>query len=386
MKTDKDLPHSTILIIAINCSSLLAQIVQIGTITPTLSFFLEQSGATTLQIGWVVSASWLAILLVYRIIPYVIYRLGTINSMLVSCAISLFAIVGMMFLDDVWSLFCLNFLLGCGLILRWIVCDTWLLLLSEKSHHGKVIGIHETLMGLGIAVGPLIITVLAHNSLLILSACFFLILLSALIVVLLKKYNRYPSLPVELEDKKIAPLIFLALFAAFATGIIETSMIAFLPLMYIQWGMTLAASTMLLSSFGFGGAILQMPIGWVADKATTPVTLGLVCLMAFLMMVLLPFLGGELLAYLALFVCGGCIGGLNTLAVLDASHKVQEQQLSTAMMLIAVAYTLGSTIGPVATGGFANYQSYGLLWLSSVFLLMCFVLVVISLIKTRLGR
>lgn len=383
MKTDKYQPSSAISIVAINLLSLLAQIVQIGTITPTLSLFLEQTGATKFQIGWVVAASWLAILLVYRIIPYVIYRLGTINSILISSAISLFSIVGMMFYHSVWLLFCLNFLLGCGLVLRWIVCDTWLLLLTDKNNRGKVIGIHETLMGLGIAIGPLMITVLAHDTLLILSVCFFLILLSAFIVVFVKKHNRFPSLPTEHYDRKIAPLIFLALFAAFATGIIETSIIAFLPLMYIQLGVALAASTMLLSSFGFGGAILQMPIGWVADKNTTRFALGLICLIAFLMIVLLPLLGGSILAYIALFICGGCIGGLNTLAVLDASNKVQETQLSTAMMQVAFAYTLGSTIGPVTTGVFTNYQHYGLLWLSLIFLLICFTLVIISSIKSK---
>lgn len=55
------------------------------------------------------------------------------------------------------SFFVCNFLLGSGLIIRWIVCDTWLITIADDKERGRVIGVHETLMGVGIAIGPLLI-------------------------------------------------------------------------------------------------------------------------------------------------------------------------------------------------------------------------------------
>lgn len=365
--------HTLIAIMAINIASLLAQIVQIGTIAPTLSLFLDDIGATKFQIGLVIAASWLAILLVYKWVPQTISKLGAVNAMLLSTVISVFAVFGMVFSSSVMVLFVLNFILGLGLIVRWVVCDTWLLMLSAKSNRGKVIGTHETLMGLGIAIGPLIIAFTNNDKLDILYISIGLLVLSALITLIIKSANSYPATPKKQYDKNITPLIIIPLVAAGVAGVIETSMISFLPLMYISLGIAAYIATILLSSFGFGGALLQIPIGWLADKTTVQLALVITCLLAVITIIALPFLGTNFLTYAVLFVCGGCISGLNTLAVLEASQQVQDTQLSTSMMLIALVYTVGSIIGPIVTGAVVNYQQYGLLWTSLLFLMLCLI-------------
>lgn len=48
---------------------------------------------------------------------------------------------------------------------------------------------------------------------------------------------------------------------------------------------------------------------------------------------------------------------MNTLAVIEAGDRVGEQQVSTAMTAIAMLYTLGSVLGPIATGATVSYVS-----------------------------
>ncbi|WP_026077690.1 hypothetical protein [Pseudomonas sp. PAMC 26793] len=60
----------------INTLSVLSQIVQIGTITPLLSLSLEQKGVDPAKIGVIVSASWIAILLLYKVVPRLLGHLG----------------------------------------------------------------------------------------------------------------------------------------------------------------------------------------------------------------------------------------------------------------------------------------------------------------------
>ena len=369
---------SVLAIVAINLISLLAQIVQIGTIAPTLALFLATVGATELEIGLIVASSWIAILVIYNWVPYIIYKLGAVNAILLSTFISSLSIAGMIFSTNIIALFMLNFTLGCGLIIRWVVCDTWLLLLTTVSNRGKVIGIHETLMGLGIAIGPLIIAITDNNKLAIFYSCIFLLLVSGVTTVLIRHFNCFPPIPTKSYDKKIAPLLLLSLFAALVAGAIETSVISFLPLMYISLGIATYVSSILLSSFGFGGALLQIPIGWLADKITVRMALLLICAVALATFVSLSYLGSSPTTYVVLFVCGGCISGLNTLAVVNASNRVQAHQISTSMMFIALAYTGGSILGPIITGYAIRYQKYGLVLASVLVLIVFFALVLFS--------
>lgn len=108
-------------------------------------------GVEPAKIGVVVSASWLAILLLYKWVPRFLAHLGVVNTNIVSAALTITALVGMTLITHLVLIFALNFVLGIGLILRWIACDTWIVAVASKDERGRAISVHETLMGLGIA-------------------------------------------------------------------------------------------------------------------------------------------------------------------------------------------------------------------------------------------
>ena len=75
-----------------------------------------------------------------------------------SVAGSTAVIAAMAFTDDMAAFFILNLLAGLGLIVRWVTCDTWIVTIAPVEARGRAIGMHETLMGLGIALGPLLLS------------------------------------------------------------------------------------------------------------------------------------------------------------------------------------------------------------------------------------
>ncbi|PWV63180.1 MFS transporter [Plasticicumulans acidivorans] len=335
----------------INTLSGLSQIVQIGTVTPLLSLSLERQGVASTAIGGVVSASWIAILLLHTLVPRLLARSGLLSANLLGAALSIAALFGMSQSRDLRSLFAFNFLLGAGLILRWIACDTWIVAVAPRSSRGRAIGVHETLMGLGIAVGPLLLLVSGVDSALPYYACAALVCLSAGITLTLGKYDARPLTPVEKHRSQLFGVIPIALCGAFVAGFAETSSISFLASYSLSAGYLLAAATVLVSVFGVGGTVLQLPIGWLADKSSytsSQLLCGtILCLGAWLIPLSqpLPWLMSGLV-----FLWGGAIGGMNTLAVIEAGARVEERQVSTAMAAIAMAYTLGSVLGPIVTG------------------------------------
>ncbi len=342
----------------INTVSTLAQIVQIGTVSPLLAISLQHKGTSPATIGFVVSASWVAILLFYKLIPRLLHKFGVVKTNLCSVLITSLGLWGITLTDNLILIFTLNFILGIGLILRWIACDTWIVQVSSKHELGRAIGIHETLMGLGIALGPLIIAIFGAKSAVPFYVCIAIMLLAGALSLSLKKYDFFPSRPQEKKQVKLFPLIPVALCGAFIAGFAETSSISFLAGYAVSMGYVISMAALLVSVFGFGGTLLQLPIGFLADKSSYKVG-QLVCGGFLLLATLtLPFvLSTVWLSTALVFLWGGAIGGMNTLAVIEAGNKVEEAHLSTAMSAIAMFYTLGSIIGPVVTGLAVSYLS-----------------------------
>ena len=255
-------------------------------------------------------------------------------------------------------IFLLNFVLGIGLILRWIACDTWIVAVASKDERGRAIGVHETLMGLGIAVGPLLLVVFGVGSAAPYYACAVIVLLSGALAFTLRGYDTRPQTPAEKRHGKLFSVILTALCGAFIAGFSETSSVSFLAGYSLSAGYLLTAATLLISVFGIGGTVLQLPIGWMADRSSYKVG-QLVCGLILLLGTLaIPF--SQPLPWLAtiiVFLWGGAIGGMNTLAVIEAGDRVGEHQVSTAMTAIAMFYTLGSVLGPIATGATVSYIS-----------------------------
>lgn len=342
----------------INTLSALSQIVQIGTVTPLLSLSLEQQGVEPAKIGVIVSASWLAILLLYKWVPRLLAHLGLVKTNILSAALTIAALIGMTLTTHLVLIFSLNFVLGIGLILRWIACDTWIVAVASKDERGRAIGVHETLMGLGIAVGPLLLVVFGVGSAVPYYACAVIVLLSGALAFTLRDYDTRPQTPAEKRHGKLFSVIPTALCGAFIAGFSETSSVSFLAGYSLSAGYLLTAATLLISVFGIGGTVLQLPIGWMADRSSYKVG-QLVCGLILLLGTLaIPF--SQPLPWLAtiiVFLWGGAIGGMNTLAVIEAGDRVGEHQVSTAMTAIAMFYTLGSVLGPIATGATVSYIS-----------------------------
>lgn len=335
----------------INTLSALSQIVQIGTVTPLLSLSLEQQGVEPARIGVIVSASWLAILLFYKWVPRLLAHLGLVKTNFLSAALTIAALIGMTLTTHLVLIFSLSFLLGIGLILRWIACDTWIVAVASKDERGRAIGVHETLMGLGIAVGPLLLVVFGVGNAAPYYVCAVIVLMSGALALTLKDHDTQPQIPAEKRHGKLFSIIPTALCGAFIAGFSETSSVSFLAGYSLSAGYMLTAATLLISVFGIGGTVLQLPIGWLADRSSC--TFGqLVCGSILLLGTLAIPLSQPFpwLAAIIVFLWGGAIGGMNTLAVIEAGDRVGEHQVSTAMTAIAMFYTLGSVLGPIATG------------------------------------
>ncbi|WDS37008.1 MFS transporter [Pseudoxanthomonas sp.] len=332
----------------INAVSFLAQTVQIGTVPPALALRLEAAGASPTSIGCVAAAPWVAILIFGRGVPAVLNRAGFVTSTLAGLALSALPLFGMASVADPLALFGLNFISGLGLILRWIACDTWITAVAPAEIRGRAIGMHETFMGCGIAAGPIVLAV----SRVPLLVCAALLAISALLLLALWRADvriRTEVSAMPAHAARGGGLRMLMAAGALA-GLAETSAISFLPLMAQQANWALGAAAVLFG-FGLGGTLLQVPVGWLADGYGDRIAQRLIGSVVLGGAVAIPFCTAHAgLLAVVLFLWGGAVGGANTLAVIEAGKRAGMHQVSPAMTAIALAYTVGSIVGPVLVG------------------------------------
>jgi MFS family permease len=334
----------------INAVSFLAQIVQIGTFPALMALRLNAAHHSPLVVGLVAGAPWLAILLLGQWAPWVLSRLGFIASNQSALALSVLALVGSLYATDPVVLFAANFVFGIGLIVRWVTCDTWIVWAAPEDIRGRAIGTHETLMGCGIAMGPLLIALTGSSGTVPLWSCIGLLGVAALTLSSLTHSNGHPETAERGQRLAALRIVPAALMAGLVAGFVETSSISFLPILSSKHVFALGV-TAVLGGFGIGGTVLQLPLGWLADKLGFRMAQLLTASIVGLGALALPWAGPHAaLLFCVLFMWGGAAGGLNTLAVIEVGHRITGAGLSTGLLAVALAYTVGSTIGPVLTG------------------------------------
>ncbi|MDP9012919.1 MAG: MFS transporter [Pseudomonadota bacterium] len=360
------------LLVKINAVSFLSQIVQIGTIPPLLALRLSAAHQSALTIGAVAAAPWIAILSMGQWAPCVLSRCGFVTTNRIALGLSVVAVVSALPETNPILLFTSNFVFGIGLILRWVACDTWIVWAAPNHIRGRAIGTHETLMGCGIAAGPLVIAITGYLGTRPLWSCIGLLILSNAALALLRGNDGHPDMPERTNRLGALQIVPTALTAGFVAGFVETSSISFLPLLSTRHVLALGV-TAVLGGFGAGGTILQMPLGWLADTVGIRVMQFLTAAVVAIGALALPVVGhhsGFLLPLL--FIWGGAAGGMNTLAVIEVGQRVDGPGMSTGLMAVALAYTVGGVTGPVLTGCVTSRLPAGGLAIGSVAAVMAF--------------
>ena len=349
--------------LALVCTlSTLAQIAQLGILPPLLALILQNRGIPAAQIGVFAAAPWLMILAVSRFVPRLITSLGLVRAGALAIFASIAAVAGMAAASDFWILLAFNFAAGFGLILRWIVCDLWILQIAGERWRGRAIGAHETLMGLGIAVGPGMLVATGIDGAAPFAMCAGVLALALVPLSAALQWDARPATTKKSSDGDGFFVLFTilptALAGAFVCGFIETSAISLLPASAAGLGMSAAAAALLVTTFGAGNTLLQFPLGWLADRigcVRAQIVAAIVTLVGAAVFTLAIDgdnlqAGTGVLPWVVLFLWGGAAGGMNTLAVMEAGEKTGGARLVAALSAIAVAYTIGGVIGPAASG------------------------------------
>lgn len=347
--------------------TLFSTITGVGMVVPLLPVYAEALGAAGLQVGLIFGAFSLtraAFLPLFGRMsdqhgrkPFILAGLGGYTLVSVSF------IAG----GSVWSLITIRFFQGIASAMIMPVVQAYVGEISPPGREGYTMGLFNMSLFASLSLGPVMGGVLtdlwsmdaAFACMGILSFCGL-----GLSLVFLPPVSREPIQPGSAPALEWGPLIrtplLVGIFAfrfAYTAGI--SVIWCFIPL-FAQHRFDLSgASTGILVTLGvFISGVLQMPMGWLADRFSKSILVisgGLLCAAA-LVLIYFTVSYRQLIAAVSLFGLGG---GISMPAIMAMGVIIGQEKhaMASVISILTVAHSAGMMVGAMAAGAAMDWFS-----------------------------
>lgn len=328
-----------------------AMAVSLSLSIPLVSLLMEKRGYGSDIIGLMGALPALSFLLASPVVPACTRVVGSGKMLWGGLLLAAASIWALSLSDNIYFWFFLRLMIGLSMAVLFLISETWLNKIAREKTRGRTIAIYVSAMTCGFAFGPVLINVLGAegslpfivSSLIVLSAGFAFFIVG----------DRFPDLGEKSSYSifsfvKIAPMISAAtLLVAFFDG----SVLTLLPVYGVKNGQTLEMAVLMTSALLAGNILLQVPIGWLADRFDrTKVILG--CgLIGVLGALILPLVVlSPYLLWPLLIIWGGGVVGTYTIALVIMGQQFKGGDLVMATAAVGMLWGLGSLFGPVLAG------------------------------------
>jgi len=330
---------------------------------PLLLITLKGRGLDTAAVGAFAALQWAGLLAATPFASTWVHRLGPRRALIVSGAVPLFTVAGMVATGPLgstlglWAL--LYFVGGLASALRWILAEATVAELAPAGRRGRVMGLFAMMIGLTFMAGPALLSALLAAGLGLSSAGWVAVALVALGLLLLWPVQLPAAAPQPADRSLVgwrgtwtalraAPVVMLT---GFVGGFFESGLAGLLPLYGLMLGFSAALSALLVSASGLGSTLLALVAGEGADRLPMQRLrrgCATVCMAATCALPLVP--SWPPLAGVIAFAWGGAGAALYTLAMVQIGARHQGVALVNSTAVLVLAYTAGGMLAPAAGG------------------------------------
>ncbi len=337
----------------------------LGLTGPLLSLLMEQKGISASIIGANTAVAGLAAMFAVPFVTPLARQIGVVNVLAAAIAISAVCLVAFYVTDPIPMWFVLRFIMSLCLSAVFVLSEFWINHAASEKKRGVILGIYGTLLSVGFAIGPAIVSLVGIEGFLpfFIGAC---ILVAAIFPVLIAKRGQ-PVMDEPGKTPSIIPYLYvvpLATGAGFVFGAAEQSQLSLLPVFGALSEFSTTEAALLLTVLGIGNVVFQLPLGMWSDRVKDRRVILLTCTLAGIGgACVLPFVIGNLwITYLTIFLWGGAIGGLYIVGLAHLGSRMKGTDLAQANAAFVLCYATGMMIGPqmvgismdlVGTNGFA---------------------------------
>lgn len=324
-----------------------------GMTHPLFALRLEQAGWSSGMIGLSGAMVAVAALTAAPAMPRLIRLIGLPAFLMAGCVLSAAMLVTFPAFESYGAWLVLRYLQGVAATALFLGSEAWIVGGSEDGSRGRVVGFYATVLSLGFALGPLILSGTGFEGALPFYVCAAVSLVA--VAPLVTAWTQAPRAEPG-DAPAVAPLRFLrtdptVMGAVILFGAIEFGVMAMLPVWGVKIGLGADAAAFLVSTLVLGNVALQLPLGALADRLNRRAMLAGCAAVSIVSAASLPFLaGGGWMLWAVLFVWGGLAAGLYTIALIELGSRYAGQTLVSANAAVIIAYGIGALGGPVLVG------------------------------------
>jgi len=318
---------------------------------PLLALILEDMGASSGLIGLNAAMGPIGIILSAPFVPGLARKFGAWFICVTSLCSSAVLLLMLAVFRDVMIWFPIRFFLGVAISAIFIISETWINQLAMPRIRGRIIGIYNTVAAAGFALGPLTLAVIGSQG-----WPPFLVGITGILIALPVFVLARDHLP-GFDGREnasvfsfisLAPMLLLAV--AFA-ALFDQVALSFLPIYGLRHGLTEATSSLALAVMIIGNVVLQIPIGWLADRISRRFLMNIMAIATMIGTLLLSLLiEGSMLLWPMLFVWGAVAFGIYTIALVELGDRFSGALLLAGNGAFGMMWGIGGIFGPPVAG------------------------------------
>lgn len=335
---------------------------------PLIAMSLMARGHSSLFIGMNAAMHAVGVLLAAPLLPGMAAQLGARRLTVMALAVSAVLLVLFRLWPLVWLWFPLRIALGAAAEVLFVMSETWTNVLSDERSRGRTMAIYTAALSFGMVLGPILLSELGvSNKAFTVGAA----ISAGAILFVISPWVRAParSVPEPAQPLKYLRLAPVAIATTVLNAGVETAGLSFIALYATGMGWSEHRAMQLISTLMLGAIVLQLPIGWLADKVDKRRLALTLAWISALTALLWPFALQETrLAFVIVFVWGGLFVGIYTVMLAMVGSRFQGNDLVGVYSVMGLAWGAGALLGPgmagVAMQGSAKFGLPGVIALS----------------------
>jgi MFS family permease len=353
-----------------------------GLSSPLFTLLMQKQGMSPALIGLSAAMMPLGLVLSASLVPAAVRLIGA-RTLAVSCsligALCFFAIG---YLQDWVAWFVIRFIVGVIINPLYILGEVWALSLAPPSRRGRVMGVFNSVLGVGYATGPLVLTAVGTSGwvpFIVGIAGFVLcaVILRAVSASLAGFEDDGQPSGGLVGFARLAPAL---LFAVLVSAAVQQSTYALIPVFGSGYGLPEAVLAALVMALSLGNIFLQIPLGLLAERFGGRAMIIACAVATAICAVLLPLLITTPLIWVVLLVMGAVGYGVYTMALVELGSRFKGSALVSGNAAFALMWGAGGIVGPPSAG--ALMQVIGPLGLPTVIAGLDVLLVVFALYRS----
>ncbi|SDS45832.1 Cyanate permease [Pseudomonas asplenii] len=339
-------------------ASVLSVGLALGVSMPLVSLRLEGWGYGSFAIGVMAAMPAIGVLVGASLSSRLAARLGTARLMALCLWAGALSIGLLALLPSYPVWLALRLMIGVILTIVFILGESWINQLVLERWRGRLVALYGSSYALSQLAGPLLLAAVGTDGDYGFWVGVGLLVTSPFLLLGRSGAPSAESGRVTLVDLlgfcRGLPAIAwaIALFAAF-----EAMILTLLPVYCLRQGFTADIALAMVSTVVVGDALLQLPIGALADRISRR-TMFVGCAVALMLSSLaVPMLIDTLLIWPLWVLFGASAGGLFTLSLILIGERYRDDALVRANAHIAQLWGIGCLLGPLAAGAGSQWIS-----------------------------